>query len=209
MGGHCWLPSSWWTVMVDWDLKCFEVLCSEKFQVIVCTHQQKERRNRHTIPLSFFGMLLLLLLSTMAMTGEHPPYHANTTNNTLTFSAVDDIHPTLSVIDGDNAWPPHPQYQWHSSHDDDVPITHSHQQNENGDGPEIMEVIGRDKETVRDKETKWWVVPTQLLSTISHLQVSPCTHASSSSCMHAHHTVRLGTAVHFFGVPIALTMFIV
>ena len=41
----------------------------------------------------------------------------------------------------------------HPIHDDDAPITHSHQQNENENGPETMEAIGRDEETRRDEET--------------------------------------------------------
>ena len=42
----------------------------------------------------------------MAITGEHYPYHADTTN-TLALSAVDDVHPTPSIINGSNARPPH------------------------------------------------------------------------------------------------------
>ena len=39
---------------------------------------------------------------TMAMTGEHPSCRADTTD-TFTLSAVDDILPTPSIVDGNDA----------------------------------------------------------------------------------------------------------
>ena len=41
-----------------------------------------------------------------AITGEHYPHHADSTN-TLDLSAVDDVHPTPSIVDSSNARPPH------------------------------------------------------------------------------------------------------
>ena len=43
----------------------------------------------------------------MAMTGEHPPCRADTTNN-LFLSAVDDVHLTPSVVNGNDARQPSP-----------------------------------------------------------------------------------------------------
>ena len=50
--------------------------------------------------------LATLPTSMTAITGEHYPHHADSTN-TLDLSAVDDVHPTPSVVNGSNARPPH------------------------------------------------------------------------------------------------------
>lgn len=59
-----------------------------------------------------------------------------------------------SVVDGNDARPPHPQRRRYSSHDDDAPTTQSRQQNEDENGPETMEATGRGEATGRDEETK-------------------------------------------------------
>ena len=51
----------------------------------------------------------------MAMTSEHSPHRLADTTNTLALGAVDDVHPTPSVVDGSNARPPHCPDGWSSS----------------------------------------------------------------------------------------------
>ena len=70
---------------------------------MVYGHSEKFRNSeiQKIVPLSFCGTVVVVV-DEMAMTGEYPPYRADTTNN-IFLSAMDDVHTTPSLVNGNDA----------------------------------------------------------------------------------------------------------